>query len=351
MKPCIQISAGRKRFLAACRREQLERPPVWVMRQAGRYLPEYRALREKHTFLDMVQTPELACEVTLQPLRRFALDAAIIFSDILVVPEALGIPYGLRDSGGIVMQSLIKSADDVRKLRTDSAVDHLRYVGEALKLVRLELGDRAALIGFGGSPWTLAAYMVEEDSSSTSRIKRLYCEDPTVFENLMDRLTHTLIAFFELQIDAGVDVIQVFDSCGGALSYDSFWNLSGQYLQRIVKAVQPRVPVIVYSKGSHHWLQELKTIGATVLGFDWTVSLAQMHDRLDGMTAVQGNLDPAVMTMHPDIVQRETIRILSEFGQRNGHIFNLGHGITPDARVESMETLVETVRGFDKNKR
>ncbi len=337
-----------ERFLAACKCEPLERPPLWVMRQAGRYLPEYRVMKEKYTFVEMVQTPQLAAEVTLQPMRRFALDAAIIFSDILVIPEAMGLPYSFREQGGIQMERRIRSLEDIERLSVDGIPEKLQYVAEALTVVRQELGEEKALLGFGGSPWTLATYMLEGGSSKNfTKSKHLLHSEPALFHRLMEKITVAVIDYFQMQIRAGVDAIQIFDSWGGVLSYHTFWDASAKYMARIVASVKGQVPVIVYSKGAHHWLEDLKRTGADVLGLDWSVSLAGFHDSLGGEIAVQGNLDPVYMSTSPQIVRHETLRILNEFGNRQGHIFNLGHGIHPDGKIECMEALVDTVSTFN----
>lgn len=340
---------SRDRFLNACQRIALDRPPLWVMRQAGRYLPEYRALKEKYNFLKMVQTPELAMEVTLQPMRRFSLDAAILFSDILVIPEAMGQPYSFRDQGGIEMNYALNSHSQIASLRTDRVEEKLQYVFDAIQLTKAELNFKQALIGFGGSPWTLATYMVEGGSSkSYVRIKSMLLSDPKLFHLLLEKITDTLISYFKFQVRAGVDAIQIFDSWGGILSEQSFWEGSGMYLQKIVSALKGKVPIIVFSKGSHAWIKDLKRIGAHVLGLDWTISISRFYDCFNGKVGIQGNLDPAVMSTTPEIVRRETLKILRDMKSRPGHIFNLGHGILPNAKIECMEALVETVKTYPK---
>jgi len=338
---------SRERFLAACNNQSLERPPVWVMRQAGRYLPEYRALKEKYTFLQMVQTPELAMEVTLQPLRRFPLDAAILFSDILVIPEALGQPYHFRDGGGIGMEYKIDSVEKVNKLDPSGIETKLSYVFETLSMVKKELKGEQALIGFGGAPWTLATYMVEGGSSKNfADVKSLFFSNRPLFDTLMNKLTEALIKYFSLQVEAGADVIQVFDSWGGALTPGTFWDASGKYLKQLVDGLKGKVPVIVFSRGAHNWTQDLKKINADVLGVDWTCPMGEFYDKFDGNVAVQGNLDPVIMNTTPDIVRSQTLDILNTMKTRPGHIFNLGHGILPQAKIECMETLVQTIRNF-----
>ena len=337
----------RERFLAACRCEEVDRPPVWVMRQAGRYLPEYRELKKTHTFHQLVQTPEKAREVTLQPLKRFDLDAAIIFSDILVIPEALGQPYHFRDIGGIEMEFRLEEDADVEKLSTTGVEDRLSYVADAIKLTREAVGEDRALIGFGGSPWTLATYMIEGESSKTySRSRRWYYMHNERFEALCDKITDALIAYFEMQIEAGVDVLQIFDSWGGVLAPDVYHEASMKWVKRIIDAIGGRVPIILFSKGMHEHTEAQVETGANVLGVTWTASLRGVRDALPDHVGVQGNLDPVLMSTTPELVEAHTRRILEEMRGVRGHIFNLGHGIQPDAKPECMARLVETVSSF-----
>jgi uroporphyrinogen decarboxylase len=339
---------SRERFLAATAGAPLDRPPVWIMRQAGRYLPEYRELKAKHGFLGLVRTPELAAEVTLQPLRRFALDAAILFSDILVIPEALGQGYRFRDEGGIAMEFALDSPARVAALAPAEAVpERLDYVARALTLMKAELGGRQALLGFGGSPWTLATYMVEGGSSEEfARAKALFYEDRALFEALLGRLTEALIAYFRMQIRAGADAIQIFDSWGGALAGADYEAASLQWIRRIIAALPPDFPVILFGKGTGPHLLDQAFTGAKVLSVDWTLELAAVRRHLPATVAVQGNLDPVLLNLTPEIVRRETTRLLEAMRGQTGHIFNLGHGILPQARIECVEALVGTVTGW-----
>jgi uroporphyrinogen decarboxylase len=336
---------SRERFLAACACQPLDRPPIWVMRQAGRYLPEYRALKAKSSFLEMVRTPALALEVTLQPLRRFALDAAILFSDILVIPEALGQGYAFRDTGGIAMAYRIDTRAQVDALAPASAVpDRLRYVADALGLLKRELDGSKALLGFGGSPWTLATYMVEGGSSDDfERIKLLFYTDRALFDALLEKLTEALIVYFKLQIAAGADAIQIFDSWGGIIAGPDYEAASLQWIRRIVAALPAEFPIILYAKGTAPHLTDQAFTGVRVVSVDWTNELAVVRRTLPDNVAVQGNLDPVLMQTTPTIVRREAGRLLESMRGTAGHIFNLGHGITPSARIECMEALVETV--------
>ena len=339
---------SRERFLAACAGHKLERPPLWVMRQAGRYLPEYRALKAKSSFLQMVRTPELATEVTLQPLRRFALDAAILFSDILVIPEALGQGYRFREEGGIAMEYRLDTRAQVDALAPAAAVpERLRYVADALGLIKRELAGTRALLGFGGSPWTLATYMVEGGSSEEfERIKQLFYTDRAMFDALLERLTESLIAYFKLQIASGADAIQIFDSWGGIIAGADYEAASLQWIRRIVAGLPRDFPVILYAKGTSPHVLDQAFTGIRVLSVDWTCDLAAVRRTLPGNVAVQGNLDPVLLNTTPAIVTRETSRLLDAMRGSTGHIFNLGHGIMPHAKIECMQALVDTVTGW-----
>jgi uroporphyrinogen decarboxylase len=339
---------SRERFLAACACTPLDRPPLWVMRQAGRYLPEYRALKAKSSFLEMVKTPALATEVTLQPLRRFALDAAILFSDILVIPEALGQGYTFRDTGGIAMAHRLETRAQIEALAPAEAVpERLAYVAETLVSLKKELAGQKALLGFGGSPWTLATYMVEGGSSDDfERIKQLFYTDRSTFDALLEKLTAALIAYFQLQIRAGADAIQIFDSWGGIIAGPDYEAASLQWIRRIVAALPRDYPVILYAKGTAPQLTDQAFSGVKVLSVDWTSDLAIVRRTLPANVAVQGNLDPVLMCTTPEIVRRESRRLLESMRGTAGHIFNLGHGITPQAKLECMAALVDTVTGW-----
>ncbi len=339
---------SRDRFLAACAGATLDRPPLWVMRQAGRYLPEYRALKASSSFLEMVRTPALATEVTLQPLRRFALDAAILFSDILVIPEALGQGYKFRDAGGIAMEYRLETRGQVDALAPATAVpDRLRYVADALGLIKRELAGSHALLGFGGSPWTLATYMVEGGSSDDfERIKLLFHTERAMFDALLEKLTAALIAYFQMQIAAGVDAIQIFDSWGGIIAGTDYEAASLRWIRAIVAALPRGFPVILYAKGTAPHLTNQAASGVRVLSVDWTCDLAAVRRALPAHVAVQGNLDPVLLNTTPDIVRREATRLLEAMRGTSGHIFNLGHGIMPHAKIECMQTLVDTVVGW-----
>jgi uroporphyrinogen decarboxylase len=343
---------SRDHFLAALNCQPLERPPLWVMRQAGRYLPEYRALKAKSSFLEMVKTPALAAEVTLQPLHRFALDGAILFSDILVIPEALGQPYAFRDTGGIAMSYRLETRAQIDALAPAHAVpEKLAYVADTLALLKKELTTGAdpriahkALLGFGGSPWTLATYMVEGGSSDDfERIKLLFYTDRATFDALLEKLTAALIAYFQMQIRAGADAIQIFDSWGGILAGHDYEAASLRWIRQIVAALPAGFPIILYAKGTAPQLIDQSFSGVKAISLDWTHDLAIARRNVPANIALQGNLDPVLMQTTPEIVRRETTRLLESMRGTAGHIFNLGHGITPAAKIECMQSLVDTV--------
>jgi uroporphyrinogen decarboxylase len=344
-------ASNRQRFLDACHCRAVDRPPVWLMRQAGRALPEYRALKEKYTFLELVQTPELAAEVTLQPIRRFDFDAAILFSDILVVCEGLGQRYFFREGGGIEMEFLIQGQADVDRLEVRAVNERLQYVAQALPLIKSALAGRTALIGFAGSPWTLANFMVEGGGvKEYTKAKALFYSNPQLFSALLEKLTESVAGFLQMQIDAGAEAVQIFDSLGGVLSDGNYAAASGAWIERIVRSLRGQVPVIVFGRGVHGNWEQLVATGASVLGVDWNIRLADVRMRLPDNVGVQGNLDPFLLTTTPEAVAAETARILREMQGRAGHIFNLGHGVPPETRLECIEALVRTVRSVKLNR-
>lgn len=352
---------SRERFLAACRQQKLDRPPIWIMRQAGRYLPEYRALKEKYSFLELVKTAELATEVTLQPLKRFPFDAAIIFSDILIIPEALGQSYHFRDEGGIGMDYIIDSAEKINALDTSNIQEKLAYLGKAMKLTRTSIGFDKALLGFGGAPWTLASYMVEGGSAKEFiKIKSLAYEQPALFNSLMEKITSALIQLFKLQIECGADAIQIFDSWGSICSGIDYWEHSLKWIKQIIDALPKDFPIILFAKGMSHHAPELLKTGAKILSVDWTVNMQKLVKSISLPFTVQGNLDPVILNTTPDIVRNQTLKLLNqmqfhlnetqshsnEIKSHFGYIFNLGHGILPEAKIENVETLVQTVTQY-----
>lgn len=336
---------SRNLFLAAIRCEHVPHPPVWMMRQAGRALPEYRALKEKFTFLQLVQTPELAAEVTLQPIHRFGFDGAILFSDILVVCEGLGQGYKFREEGGIGMEFAIRTAADVEKLDVNAVVDRLQYVSQALKLIRAQLGGRTALLGFAGSPWTLANFMVEGGSSKSFQgAKAMFYKEPKLFNRLCEKLTEATTRYLQMQIDTGVDAIQIFDTLGGELASGAFSEASGRWIKQIIAGLKGHTPVIVFSKGTHGNWDDLVGTGASVLGVDMGVRLSDVAAKLPKHIAVQGNLDPFLLSTTPEACAAATQRILIDMKGRPGHIFNLGHGVTPESKLECIQAVVDTIR-------
>jgi len=347
--PSKMPTASRDRFLDTLSCRAVDRPPVWLMRQAGRFLPEYRALRERSSFLELVRTPALAAEATLQPVRRFpGIDVAILFSDILVIAEALGQPYGVRDDGGIAMGYRIETLAQIAALASaDSAADHLRYVGDTLMLVRSELAGAKALLGFGGSPWTLAAYMVEGGSSTDfKRIKLLYYTDRHTFDALLRKITEALIAYFQLQIAAGADAIQIFDSWGGVIAGPDYEIASLKWIRQVVAALPPGFPVILYAKGTASQVLAQAHSGVRALSVDWTCDLAALRRTLPATIALQGNLDPLLLQTTPETVVRETTQLLNSMRGTPGHILNLGHGVAPEATIECVQALVDTASAW-----
>jgi uroporphyrinogen decarboxylase len=339
---------GRDRFLRASRCDAVDGTPVWLMRQAGRALPEYRALRERHSFRELVRTPELATEVTLQPIRRFGFDAAVIFSDILVVSEALGQGYDFREGGGIQMEFQIRSAEQVERLDPRLVPERLDYLSQAIRAVRRELGSATAVLGFAGSPWTLANFMLEGGSAREfTAAKTLYHTEPALFEALMSKLTKAVVAALQVQVDAGADAVQIFESLGGLIPEPSYESCSAAWIRQVIAQLDRPVPVILFCRGiPGAALPAWSRLGAPVLSVDWTADLAEVRDRVPSHIALQGNLDPIILHTTPAVTARETRRILEAMRHRPGHIFNLGHGITPGARLENLESLVQTVRDF-----
>jgi uroporphyrinogen decarboxylase len=336
-------------FLRACRREPVERPPVWMMRQAGRYLPQYRAVRERADFLTLVRTPELALEVTLQPVELLGVDAAIIFSDILVIPQAMGMRLSVEDGAGPRFHKPLRSPTDFKRLRDIAPDDALDYVLEALRLVRGELAGKVPLIGFAGAPWTLMSYMVEgTGSKSFSQAKRLLLEDPSRAHSLLARLARIVGNFLVAQVQAGAQAVQLFDSWSGALGPADFREFALPYLAEAAHLARTaEAPVIVFAPGSGWALEEIASAtGADVIGVDWQTDAAEARRRLPvTQVALQGNLDPSWLYGSPELIRERTHGMLEAFGGR-GHIANLGHGILPDVPVAHARAFVEAVRDW-----
>ncbi len=343
------------RFLRALRREPVDCTPVWIMRQAGRYLPEYRATRARAgSFLALAKNPELACEVTLQPLERFALDAAILFSDILTVPDAMGLGLYFAEGEGPKFERPVRTAADVAKLAVPDIGTELRYVTDAVSLIRRELDGRVPLIGFSGSPWTLACYMVEGGGSDNfARIKAMMYDEPATLHRLLEVVTEAMIAYLAAQRDAGAQALQVFDTWGGVLSPACYREFSLRYMRRIAQELPrgegaQRTPLILFGKGNAAYLEELADTGAEGIGVDWLVSLEEARRRTGGKVALQGNLDPAVLFASPERIREEVGKALQSYGPGPGHVFNLGHGVTPEVKPEHVKALVDAVHELSR---
>lgn len=338
------------RYLRALLKQPVDRTPVWVMRQAGRYLPEYREVREKAgDFMTLCSTPELACEVTLQPLRRYDLDAAIIFSDILTVPDAMGLGLYFVKGEGPKFSKTIRSAADIKNLAVPDMEDSLGYVMDAIRLTRREIDGKVPLIGFSGSPWTLACYMVEGGSSKDfAKIKGMMFDAPEQMHALLNVLAESVTAYLNAQINAGAQAIMLFDTWGGSLSPANYREFSLAYMQKIVSGLQREadgreVPVTLFTKGGGQWLEWMAETGVNGVGLDWTTDIGEARRRVGDKVALQGNMDPCVLYASPDRVEQEVVKILADYGQGTGHIFNLGHGIHPTVNPENMACLVEAV--------
>ncbi|MER3524112.1 MAG: uroporphyrinogen decarboxylase [Ignavibacteria bacterium] len=333
-------------FLKACKRQRVERTPVWMMRQAGRYLPEYRAVREKADFLTMCKTPELAAEVTIQPVDIVGVDAAIIFSDILVVPEAMGMRLEMIESQGPRLLDPIRSREQVEALNVPDPEKVLRYVMRAIEEAKTALHGRVPLIGFAGSPWTLAAYMIEGTGSKEwKHTKRMMLDDPETMKLLLGKLAEAVRLYLEAQLAAGADAVQLFDTWGGILAPDHYKKFSLDFIHQIVSRLHRKEePVIVFSKGANHSLKEIAAVGADVVGIDWTIDMADAKQQVGDKVALQGNLDPSVLYASPEVIRQEVRSILRKFGRGSGHVFNLGHGIYPDVPVEHAKAFVRAVK-------
>ncbi|MGV8959682.1 MAG: uroporphyrinogen decarboxylase [Stenotrophomonas sp.] len=348
------------RFLRALRREPVDCTPVWLMRQAGRYLPEYRATRARAgSFLAMAKNPDIACEVTLQPLARFELDAAILFSDILTIPDAMGLELYFVDGEGPKFRHPVRTAADIAKLAVPDMETELRYVMDAVRLIRRELGDKVPLIGFSGSPWTLACYMIEGSGSKDfARTKALALNDPAALHRLLGVVTDAVIAYLAAQRAAGAQALQVFDTWGGVLSPAMYREFSLPYLTRIAHELErghgaERTPLILFGKGNGTHIEALAASGTEALGVDWTIELGEAARRSGGQVALQGNLDPTTLYGSPEAIRREVGRALDSYrdgngGSREGHVFNLGHGMSPDMNPDHVAVLVQAVHELSR---
>jgi len=339
------------RFLRALLKQPVDVTPVWMMRQAGRYLPEYRASRAKAgDFMSLCMNPEFACEVTLQPLDRYPhLDAAILFSDILTIPDAMGLGLYFETGEGPRFKKTVNTLADIEALPVLNAQQDLGYVMDAVSTIRRELNGRVPLIGFSGSPWTLATYMVEGGSSKDHRkSKAMLYENPQAMHLLLDKLADSVIAYLNGQIMAGAQAVQIFDSWGGSLSDAAYQEFSLAYMQKIVNGLirendGRKVPVILFTKGGGLWLESMAETGADALGLDWTTNIGDARRRVGSKVALQGNMDPSVLYASPQAIRAEVSRILASYGSGDGHVFNLGHGITPEVDPAHAGAFIEAV--------
>ena len=337
-------------FLRALMRQSVPRTPVWIMRQAGRYLPEYREVRgQAGDFISLCRNPELACEVTMQPLRRYKLDAAILFSDILTVPDAMGLGLHFITGEGPKFKEPVQSADAIRNLRVPDVEKKLSYVFDAVRTIRRELNGEVPLIGFAGSPFTVGTYMVEGSSSREfPTIKALAKESPDVLDHLMNIVAETTIEYLNGQIEAGAQAVQIFDTWGAALEGDDFRRFSMASMQKIIDGLirekdGHKIPVILFTKGAGPLLTDLAETGCDALGVDWTTDLATAREYVGDKVALQGNLDPATLRESPEVIRQGVADTLASYGKGPGHVFNLGHGITPDIDPEHLGVLVDAV--------
>jgi len=342
-------------YINALLKKEVKRTPIWVMRQAGRYLPEYRSTRKKAgDFLSLCKSSELACEVTLQPLERFDLDAAILFSDILTIPDAMGLGLHFIEGEGPRFSKPLVNLSDIERLTMPDVGDKLAYVFDAVSTIKKNLKDRVPLIGFSGSPWTLATYMVEGGSSkSFSKVKALMFQNPRHMHQMLNILADTVVDYLNAQIEAGADSVMIFDTWGGLLNKQCYENFSLQYMTKIVDGLHRNynsktIPVTLFTKGGSAWLEQIAESGCDGIGLDWTIELGEAERRVGSHVALQGNLDPAVLYASPEVIVSEVNKVLNQFNGETGHVFNLGHGIAPDVNPENMKILVDAVHAYSK---
>ena len=338
-------------LLRALRKEKVERPPVWMMRQAGRYLPDYIKLRDKYDFFTRIQTPELATEITLQPMQQVGVDAAIIFSDILVIPQAMGVQVLMEEGKGPSLPNVIQSQKDIDALVTDNVEENLSYVLKALSLTKKELNGSVPLIGFAGAPWTILCYMIEGKGSKTWDKAKQFCyTESNLAHQLLQKITDTTIVYLKAQAKAGADVLQVFDSWSGCLSPEDFKFFAQPYLLQIADAVKEDAPVILFPKGSWYALKDLSESSASGLGIDWCISPKTARELTNNSITLQGNFDPAKLLMPVPEIKKAVKKMIDEFGIQN-YIANLGHGITPNVPVENAKAFVDAVKDYQKKKK
>ncbi|MCX7117678.1 MAG: uroporphyrinogen decarboxylase [Legionellales bacterium] len=342
------IDVSQSVLIRALQKKPVPRTPVWLMRQAGRYLPEYRELRAKAgDFLSLCRDPTLACEITLQPLRRFALDAAILFSDILTIPDAMGLGLHFVDGEGPCFEKPVRTPSDIDALPEICVKDELKYVMDAVRLIRREMPSQLPLIGFSGSPWTLASYMVEGGSSRDFKriLKLMYCE-PAALHQLLAQLAANVTAYMEAQVASGVNVLMMFDTWGGILTTPQYLKCSLYYMTMIVQSLKskyPEVPVILFTKGGGQWVQQLALSGADALSLDWSCDLSAVRAQVGSQVALQGHLDPSVLLTTPECIRAQVGQVLQAYGHGSGHVFNLGHGVTPDVLPQHVAAMVDAV--------
>ncbi|AHG81289.1 Uroporphyrinogen decarboxylase [Bibersteinia trehalosi USDA-ARS-USMARC-188] len=344
------------RYLKALLREPVDMTPVWMMRQAGRYLPEYKATRAiAGDFMSLCRNADLACEVTLQPLRRYALDAAILFSDILTIPDAMGLGLSFGAGEGPKFARPITNKAEIDNLPIPDPEGELQYVMNAVRTIRRELKGEVPLIGFSGSPWTLATYMVEGGSSKAfTKIKKMLYTEPHLLHALLDKLADSVVLYLNAQIKAGAQAVMVFDTWGGVLAHKDYEEFSLRYMHKIVDGLireneGRKVPVTLFTKGGGLWLEKMAETGCDALGLDWTVDIADARKRVGHKVALQGNMDPSVLYASPERIQQEVKAILAGFGNGSGHVFNLGHGIHLDVPTESPKIFVDSIHEFSKS--
>jgi len=346
----IMTELKNDRFLRALLREPVDRTPVWIMRQAGRYLPEYRETRARAgSFMNLCMDPELACEVTLQPLDRYDLDAAILFSDILTIPDAMGLGLYFTEGEGPRFERIVRNAADVDALGVPDPEQELRYVMDAVRTIRRELDGRVPLIGFSGSPWTLATYMVEGGGSKNfAQVKGMMFDRPDLMHRLLDTVAQSVASYLNAQIAAGAQAAMIFDTWGGNLTPRDYREFSLRYMTQVVSSLTRenegrRVPVILFTKGGGQWLEDMAASGCDGLGLDWTTDLGEARRRVGDKVALQGNMDPCVLYSSPQRIRQEVASVLESFGHGSGHVFNLGHGIHPNIDPENMDAMVKAV--------
>ncbi len=340
-------------FLRALLRQPVDRTPVWMMRQAGRYLPEYRQVRQQAgSFMALCSNPELACEVTLQPLERFRFDAAILFSDILTIPDAMGLGLSFNEGEGPRFERPVRCAADIERLPLPDPEVELRYVMDAVRLIRKRLDGRVPLIGFSGSPWTLATYMIEGGSSKQfQRVKTVLYDEPKLMHRLLEKLADAVVAYLNGQIAAGAQTVMLFDTWGGVLTGDDYQAFSLHYAKRVLEGLKlendgERVPAVLFTKGGGQWLEAMADTGYDALGLDWTTDIGQARARVGDRVALQGNLDPIALYSSPEVIRGKVKEVLQRYGSGTGHVFNLGHGILPDVNPEHVKVMVDAVHEF-----